>query len=74
MRTALLIIVFAFACVALWAQATSRIQGIVQDSSGAVVPGVEVKATQTDTGAVRTAISAEDGRYVLPNLPIGLSG
>src|SRR5438128_2363788 len=64
-------IVLGLACAAVWAQATSQIQGIVLDSSGAVVPGVEVRATQTDTGAVRTAVSAEDGRYVLPNLPIG---
>jgi len=63
--------VLAFACVVVWAQATSQIQGIVQDSTGAVIPGVEVKATRTDTGIGRTAISGEDGRYVLPNLQIG---
>jgi hypothetical protein len=71
MKTVRVAIVLGLACAALWAQATSQIQGIVLDSSGAVVPGVEVKATQTDTGVVRTAISAEDGRYVLPNLQIG---
>src|SRR5215475_15146106 len=71
MKAIRLFIVLAFACAVAWAQATSQIQGIVQDSSGAVVPGVEVKATQTETGVVRTAVSAEDGRYVLPNLPIG---
>ena len=54
-----------------WAQATSQIQGVVLDTSGAVIPGVEVKATQTETGITRTALSNEDGRYVLPNLPIG---
>src|SRR5437016_5321078 len=32
-------IILALACAALWAQATSQIQGIVLDSSGAVVPG-----------------------------------
>jgi hypothetical protein len=66
-----LAIVFGLACAVVWAQATSQIQGTVQDSSGAVLPGVEVKATQADTGVVRTAVSSEDGRYVLPNLPIG---
>src|SRR5262245_36918857 len=71
MRTVQFVIIFALACIAAWAQATSQIQGIVQDTSSAVVPGVEVKATQTGTGVVRTAVSAEDGRYVLPNLPIG---
>src|SRR5207247_1773330 len=71
MRVIRLAIVFVFSTAILWAQATSQIQGIVQDTSGAVIPGIEVKATQTDTGISRMAISSEDGRYVLPNLPIG---
>src|SRR5215831_2121404 len=71
MRTVRFVVVFGLGYVALWAQATSQIQGIVQDTSGAVLHGVEVKATQTDTGVVRTAVSSEEGRYVLPNLPIG---
>jgi hypothetical protein len=54
-----------------WAQATAQIAGVVKDGSGAVLPGVEIKATQTATGAARTAVSGEDGRYVLPNLPLG---
>src|SRR5437016_13624614 len=71
MRIIRVAIVLAFACVNVWAQATSQIQGIVQDTTGAVIPGVEVKATQIDTGISRMATSGEDGRYVLPNLPIG---
>src|SRR5215469_1398460 len=31
-------------------QAVSQISGIIRDASGAVVPAVEVTATQTDTG------------------------
>jgi hypothetical protein len=54
-----------------WAQGTSQIQGVVKDSSGAVIGGAEVKATQTDTGVSRTVISTEDGVYVLPNLAVG---
>ena len=56
---------------ALWAQTTAQIQGTIQDVSGSAVPGASVKATQTDTGAVRTTISNTDGTYVLANLPIG---
>ena len=52
-------------------QGTSQIQGVVKDTTGAVIGGAEVKATQTDTGVTRTVISAEDGVYVLPNLAIG---
>jgi len=55
----------------LWAQATGQISGTVRDASGAVIPGVEVKVTQTATGASRTALSGEDGRYVFASLPLG---
>src|SRR6266566_8532268 len=54
-----------------WGQATAQITGIVRDASGAVLPDVEVKATQTETGIVRTTISNETGVYVLPNLTTG---
>src|SRR2546425_13042754 len=59
------------ACPTAWAQGTAELSGTVKDQSGAVLPGVEVNATQTATGAKRTAVSDETGSYVLPNLPIG---
>jgi hypothetical protein len=55
----------------IWAQATGQISGTVKDQSGAVLPGVELTATQTETGVVRTVITNETGSYVLANLPIG---
>ena len=55
----------------VWAQATAQISGTVKDQSGAVLPGVEVAATQTDTGIARNAVTNETGSYVLTNLPIG---
>src|SRR5262245_40780047 len=58
-------------CADVWAQATAQITGSVKDQSGAVLPGVEVTVTQTETGATRTAVSNETGSYVLPNLPVG---
>src|SRR5437868_12889070 len=60
-----------FACALTWAQATAQISGTVKDQTGAVLPGVEVTATQTDTGIPRTAVTNETGSYVLPNLSIG---
>jgi len=56
-----------------WAQAVSgsQISGVVKDSSNAPIPGAEVTATKTDTGAVRTVFTNADGSYVLPNLPVG---
>src|SRR6266478_9621325 len=55
----------------IWAQATAQISGSVKDQTGAVLPGVEVTATQTATGAKRSAVSDETGSYILQNLPIG---
>ena len=55
----------------VWAQATAQIAGTVRDTSGAVIPGVEIKVTQTAIGASRTAVSNEEGRYVFANLPLG---
>src|SRR5689334_14599851 len=64
-----------FACVVtsgtVWAQATAQISGTVQDQSGAVLPGAEIRATQTQTTVMRMTISNETGAYVLPNLPLG---
>jgi len=47
------------------------VQGTVRDESGAVVPGVTITATNVETGLVRTAATAGDGRYVIPALPPG---
>src|SRR4051812_21134674 len=66
---ALLLVVFA--SVSLWAQATAQISGTVKDQSGAVLPGVEITATRTDTGVARTTVTNETGSYVLPSLPTG---
>ena len=72
MKTCLASIVLTlFACANVYAQATAQIHGTVQDSSGAAVAGAEVKASQTETGVIRTATSVSDGTYVLTNLPLG---
>src|SRR6185295_19737960 len=55
----------------IWAQATAQISGSVRDQSGAVLPGVEVTATNADTGIARMTVTNENGTYVLPNLAIG---
>ena len=54
-----------------WAQATAQLTGTVTDESGAVLPGVTVTATQTDTGLTRTAVTDAQGFYVITNLPTG---
>jgi hypothetical protein len=73
MKIICLVAICAIVCLNVRAQSQSsaQIQGTVQDASGSAVPGAEIKATQTDTSAVRTTTSGADGVYVLPNLPIG---
>ena len=56
---------------AAFGQAVSQISGIVRDESGAVLPGVEVTATETDTGLKRIVMTDATGYYVLTNLPLG---
>src|SRR5262245_42851495 len=72
MRRILFVLVALFlSCTQMWAQATAQISGTVKDQSGAVLPGVEVTATQTDTGIARSVVTNETGSYVLPNLVTG---
>jgi len=61
------------ACGPLQAQsvATTSIGGTVRDTSSAVLPGVTVTATHTDTGLTRTAVTDESGAYLLTALPVG---
>src|SRR3712207_1797069 len=63
----ILLLVTGFA----WAQATAQLGGTVRDESGAVLPGVTVTATQTDTGFTRTVVTDADGTFEMPNLPTG---
>src|SRR5438128_7974812 len=64
-------VICLFVCALAWAQATAQITGTVKDQTGAVLPGVEVTATQTETGVARTVVTNETGSYLLSNLPIG---
>ena len=61
----------ALTAMVVWGQSTARIHGVVQDQTGGVVPNATVKATQTDTGISRTAVTEADGSYVFANLPLG---
>lgn len=58
-------------CISAMAQSTAGITGNVKDQTGAVLPGVEVTATQTATAAKRTVVTDEAGLYIFTNLPIG---
>src|SRR5258705_7861924 len=55
----------------LRAQALSEVNGTAADQSGAVLPGVTVTLTEETTGLVRTVITNDAGRWVLPALQPG---
>jgi Carboxypeptidase regulatory-like domain len=65
------LLVAALTCATVFAQNTAQINGVTKDQSGAVLPGVEITATQANTGAKRSAVTDETGAFLLPNLPIG---
>src|SRR4029077_5841741 len=45
-----------------------QINGVVTDNTGAVVPGVTVKALEVATGLSRDTVSGVDGRYTFTSL------
>ena len=47
------------------------ISGIVQDSTGAAIPGASVVVRNVETGAVRSLVTGSDGRFSAPSVPIG---
>ena len=50
---------------------SASLGGAVTDASGALIPGVEVTATNTGTGVTGTAITNESGTYRFPSLQPG---
>ncbi|MBI4444793.1 MAG: TonB-dependent receptor [Acidobacteria bacterium] len=50
---------------------TATISGTVKDDSGAVLPGATLVVRNTETGATKTFISDDHGRYAAPNLAPG---
>jgi hypothetical protein len=68
----LLSLTFILLSLPLMAQVDrGTITGKVMDPSGAVVPGADITATNTETGVVTKTLSNDEGLYTLPNIPIG---
>ena len=53
------------------ANVNGRIRGSVTDPQSAVVSGVHITATNTETGVKYETVSGADGGYFFPELPIG---
>ena len=48
-----------------------QLGGIVVDPTGAMVPNAQVTVTQIDTGAQRTVVTDNSGRWIVSNLSTG---
>src|SRR5262245_3970104 len=68
-------------CLAIIAGATSItfaqastgvLKGTVADANGAVIASATVEAVNDATSDKRTATSADDGTFTIPNLPVGI--
>ena len=53
------------------AQATATLNGVVRDSSGAVIPQATVTLQNTDTGTERESLTNDSGLYVFVSVPPG---
>ena len=53
------------------AQATATLNGVVRDSSGAVLPQATVTLQNTDTGTLRDSLTNDSGLYVFVSVPPG---
>lgn len=62
---------FFFTCVTGWGAVGGQISGIVSDSTGAVIPGVDISVIDTATGVVRHGKSDALGLYSFRDLPVG---
>src|SRR5215468_7074198 len=72
MRTAVLAACLClFTTVAAAQEQRGSIEGVVKDSSGAVLPGVTVEARSPALVGVETAVSDVSGVYRFPSLPPG---
>src|SRR5215813_10592711 len=71
--TIILTTVMLLAAAHLHAQgATASISGTVLDPTGAAIPGASITVKNVGTAFTRTVISDDQGRYVAPELPIGV--
>jgi hypothetical protein len=68
---ALLCLVLAAPLFAQSQAANGSIEGTVVDTSGGVLPGVTVTVTHIDTGAERSVVTNDKGRYRALLLPLG---
>ena len=67
----LLLALFILTCGALAQTVTGTLSGTVTDSTGAVIPNLNITAKNTETGAVRTVQTNAEGYFLMTFLPLG---
>src|SRR6266496_333828 len=71
-RHAIGVLLYLLLCLGSFAQTNNAtVGGTVADSSGALIPGVTVTATNTGTGIVNTVVTNESGAYNFASLQPG---
>lgn len=71
LRYLLLLPLLVFGVAAPAFAQVSGIQGTVTDTSGAVLPGVVVRALHVDTGTTQESVANETGRYFFQGVRLG---
>lgn len=63
--------ILLFVTIIAFGQTTGTLEGVVKDTTGAVITGASVKITNTETGISRTIQTNDDGLYQVTNLQPG---
>jgi len=73
-RVVILVVAIALCFPAMLMAQSGRgtIDGVVTDSTGAVIPGADVVITEQGSGSEYQAVTTESGRYRVPYLPPGM--
>src|SRR5262245_6237228 len=71
LRAVLVLAAMVVGAASVAAQSTGSLQGTIEDTQGAVIPGVTVTITNVGTGLERTVESDSNGIYLAAALPPG---
>lgn len=72
MKFKLVLLLWIVGTSLIWGQVVgASLSGTVRDGSGAGLPAAGVLVKNTETGAVRTLVTDENGRYSAPSISIG---
>src|SRR5437016_814989 len=71
-RFSRVLVIIIFVATLVCAQGSAGgIAGIVTDTTGALIPGADIKAKTSNTNLMREVVAGEDGGYLIAALPPG---